>query len=101
MIFPGVHNNNPVLAEPFKLHQLSTFPVSGSKCGGQLMGESGWFSPIDRDDDGTYDPHQNCLWTIIAPGNHVIELNFSTIDFPQGVSCEHNDFIQVGISKVV
>ena len=66
-------------------------------CGGTLRNETGIISPPDKDGDGTYDPHLDCLWTIVAPEDKIIEISVQDLDFPEVNDCEI-DFLEVRIT---
>ncbi|XP_063003684.1 cubilin [Elgaria multicarinata webbii] len=47
-------------------------------CGGYLMNSSGSFGSPDSNKDGKYDKDLECVWTIVAPINKLINLTFNT-----------------------
>ena len=55
--------------------------LTGQQCGGTLTESSGWLASIDRDADDQYDDYRDCLWTIIAPEDMLVEVQFLLIDF--------------------
>ncbi|XP_031795774.1 cubilin [Sarcophilus harrisii] len=47
-------------------------------CGGFLTNSNSTFTSPDSNADGIYDKNLNCVWTIIAPINKIINLTFTT-----------------------
>lgn len=64
------------------------------KCGGMLTQPSGNISSYDGNHDGLYDNNQNCVWTIIAPEDNVIRLEFLG-DFELESSECYFDYVKV------
>ena len=73
---------------------LFSIPVLSDKCGGNLTGSSGWFSPPDWDEDGLYDNDVQCYWTITTDVTRMIHLQFVTMDLEFDTTCGY-DYIAV------
>ncbi|XP_041486764.1 cubilin isoform X1 [Microtus oregoni] len=70
-------------------------PLQG--CGGYLTQDKGTFVSPDLDSDGKYDRELNCIWSIIAPENKLIELTFSNFSLETGTAdgrCYY-DYVQI------
>ena len=48
-------------------------------CGGEFTSSTGLLYPIDLDNDGFYDNDQDCLWSLLAATDNVIELQFKSL----------------------
>ena len=68
--------------------------VAGQQCGGTVTESSGWLASIDRDSDDQYDDNRDCLWTIIAPEDMLIEIDFIMIDFNDKSECGSSNFVE-------
>ena len=75
---------------------LLTFPDIDGQCGGILTNTTNSIVAPDRDGDGQYDNNLNCLWAIIAPRDHVIELEFRDLDLEETDTCDF-DVIEASI----
>ena len=64
-------------------------------CGGILTESDGLIASVDRNNDTLYETNLQCVWIIVAPITHVIELNFTFIDIEYHKNCEW-DHIRVG-----
>ena len=42
---------------------------------------------MDSDSDGNYDDDLHCVWTIVAPEDHMILLNIMRMDIEEEVNC--------------
>ena len=69
--------------------------VTGQQCGGTLTESFGWLASIDRDSDNQYDDYRDCLWTIIAPKDMLVEIDFLMIDFNDESECGSASFIEL------
>ena len=63
-------------------------------CGGEFTSSTGLLYPIDLDNDGFYDNDQDCLWSLLAATDNVIELQFQEFDMEYHYVCAF-DFIRV------
>ena len=67
-------------------------------CGGEFQAENGTFaSPNYNIEAGyTYPAYSDCIWTVMAPKNHVISLKFTLFDVVAGSNgfCDE-DYIQI------
>ena len=62
-----------------------------------MKGFEGNFRSVDADNDGFYEPNQNCTWTLTTMGyRRFIELNISAIDIQPDDSCRY-DFLKACI----
>lgn len=57
---------------------VSQFNSSNAKCGGSIESMSGFF--YSKNYPRNYDNNQDCIWHIMVPINHVIEINFIDVD---------------------
>ena len=64
------------------------FLIQGSPCGGHVRSPLGWLSAADGDHDGNYDISHECLWTIMAPENHVIVVQLLYLSINDRNNCE-------------
>ena len=62
-------------------------------CGDIMTQSSGNISSYDGDLDGKYDSNQNCVWTILAPSDKIIRLEFLVFEL-EASECEY-DYVQV------
>lgn len=67
-------------------------PLQG--CGGSLSSPLGVFGTPDIDNDGMYDYYLDCLWTITANTNQVLNLTFSTFELESSSACRY-DYVKV------
>ncbi|XP_063063043.1 cubilin [Engraulis encrasicolus] len=63
-------------------------------CGGYLSSPSGLFGSPDINFDGLYEPYMDCLWTIAAPANKVLNLTFTTFDLEAHSTCRY-DYVKI------
>ncbi|XP_069007315.1 cubilin [Embiotoca jacksoni] len=67
-------------------------PAQG--CGGYLSMPMGMLGSPDPNLDGYYEPWMDCLWTIEAPVNKVINLTFSSFELETSSTCRY-DYIKM------
>ena len=63
-------------------------------CGDITTSPSGNISSPDWDGTGFYVDNQNCVWTLVAPTDHVIRLKFLDFDLEWEENCGY-DYVQV------
>ena len=68
--------------------------MNGSECKEILNQPSGFIHSPDLDNDGKYDTNQNCSWTLTAPEDHVIYLQFLEFDIEYYDNCIY-DFVEI------
>ncbi|XP_076146859.1 cubilin [Alosa pseudoharengus] len=63
-------------------------------CGGYLSSAQGMFGSPDINMDGMYEYNLNCVWTIAAATNKVLNLTFSTFELESDSTCRY-DYVKV------
>ncbi|XP_028815099.1 cubilin [Denticeps clupeoides] len=63
-------------------------------CGGFLDASQGTLGSPDINGDGRYEHFLDCMWTITAPVNKVVNLTFSAFDLEPGSPCRY-DYVGV------
>ena len=59
-----------------------------------LRDTPGWLAPLDRDNNGLYDPNLKCLWSIVKKEITHIVVEIKEMDIQYHESCIY-DFLQV------
>ena len=63
-------------------------------CGGVITEPQAIIQNRDRDGDGMYDVIDYCVWTIVAPEDTVIKIQFEMLDTQFHPECR-TDFLEV------
>lgn len=73
---------------------LFSFLGESQNCGGILNSTSGSIVPPDTNIIGYYDDNLNCIWTIKAESNRVVQLTFGHFDVEPHEKCYY-DYLRV------
>ena len=77
------------------------FPLHSGKdeaCGGIVTEAEGLIKSPDRNSDGRYEDKEHmCVWAVVAPLGHRIELDFHHFDLEDAAFCAF-DFVEVSES---
>ena len=63
-------------------------------CEDVFQSRTGFIVAPDFDNDGLYDLNVDCLWTVEAPGDHVIQFRLHFVYMESSVHCQ-KDLLQV------
>ena len=76
--------------------------VSIATCGGTIHVTSTSLSTIHSPSyPGNYPNSADCMWTIIGPEGHYLQINFDTFDLPRAVvDCEMSDHLSISEPNV-
>lgn len=65
------------------------------ECGGIIKNPDSIIkSPMDNDGNGVYKSNLQCQWVVVAPPNHVIQINFIAFEIEEDKDCKY-DYVQI------
>ena len=75
------------------------FPGQAQECRNDLDSHSGTISPPDSDNDGRHDTDLDCIWTIAAGANQVVQLFIESVNIKQDSEECGDTFLKVQYSE--